>query len=83
MDGNNLEQIDFLKIDCEGAEGPILQSTPNSYLKRIRKIALEFHDHLSELNHKDIQNILKGAGFNIRLKWDEKSPFGYIYAWCP
>lgn len=83
MDSNNLEQIDFLKLDCEGAEGPILQSTPYSYLKRIRKIALEFHDHLSELNHRDIQNILKGASFNIRLKWDKKSPFGYIYAWRP
>lgn len=81
MDSNNLEQIDFLKLDCEGAEGPILQSTPYSYLKRIRKIALEFHDHLSELNHIDIQNILKRASFSIRLKWDKQSPLGYIYAW--
>ncbi len=81
MDSNNLEQIDFLKLDCEGAEGTILQSTPGEYLKRVRRIALEFHDHLSELNHTDIQNILEKAGFTTRLKWDRKSPLGYMYAW--
>lgn len=81
MDSNNLEQIDFLKLDCEGAEGSILQSTPSEYLKRVRKIAMEFHDHLSEINHTDIQNILESAGFTTRLEWDTKSPFGYMYAW--
>ena len=81
MDSNNLKQIDFLKLDCEGAESSILSSTPNEYLKRIRKIAMEFHDHLSELNHKDIQNILERAGFTTRLKWDTKSPLCYMYAW--
>lgn len=81
MDSNKLEHIDFLKLDCEGAESAILQSTPVEYLKRIRKIAMEFHDHLSELNHQDIQNILEKAGFTTRLKWDGKSPLGYMYAW--
>ena len=81
MDSNNLEQIDFLKLDCEGAESTILQSTPDIYLKRIRKISMEFHDQLSELNHSDIQNILERAGFTSKLKWDKKSPVGYMYAW--
>ena len=81
MDCNHLEQIDFLKLDCEGAEGSILQSTPGEYLKRVRKIAMEFHNHLSELSHSDIQNILEAASFTTRLKWDTKSPLGYIYAW--
>ena len=81
MDSNDLERIDFLKLDCEGAESAILQSTPDEYLKRIRKIAMEFHDHLSELNHQDIQHILERAGFTTRLKWDGKSPLGYMYAW--
>lgn len=81
MDSNNLEQIDFLKMDCEGSEGSILISTSVDYLQKIRKIALEFHDHLSELNHSDIQNILERAGFTTRLKWETKSSLGYIYAW--
>ena len=81
MDHNNLEHIDFLKLDCEGAEGPILQSTPKSFLRRVRKIAMEFHDHLSELDHSSIQKILEGVGFTTRLKWDHRSPLGYMYAW--
>ena len=42
---------------------------------------MEFHDHLSELNHSDLQHILEDAGFHVRLKWDGRSPLGYMYAW--
>src|SRR5579859_577377 len=81
MDNNTLEQIDFLKLDCEGAESSILRSTPEAYLKRVKKIAMEFHDHLSDANHEELQAILQRAGFHTRLKWDNKSPLGYLYAW--
>ena len=81
IDSNNLEQIDFLKLDCEGAESSILRSTPEAYLKRVKKIAMEFHDHLSDINHEELQRILQGVGFRTRLKWDNRSPLGYLYAW--
>jgi FkbM family methyltransferase len=81
MDSNNIKQVDFLKLDCEGAEGSILNSTSKEYLKRIRKIAMEFHDHLSHFNHNDIQKLLEDIGFMTKLKWDKKSPLGYLYAW--
>ncbi len=81
MDNNNLERIDFLKIDCEGSEGSILRATPREYLKRVYKIAIEFHDQLSQLSHDDIQKLLEDVGFTTKLKWNHKSPFGYIYAW--
>ena len=81
MDNTHIDQIDFLKIDCENSEGSILQSTPDKYLKRVRKIAMEFHDQLSELNHSDIQNILERAGFTTKLKWDGKASVGFMYAW--
>jgi FkbM family methyltransferase len=80
MDANHLERIDFLKIDCEGAEGAILRSTPPHYLKRISKISMEFHDYLSELNHADLARLLEEAGFVVHLNWDGKSPIGYLYA---
>lgn len=79
IDDNNLEHIDFLKIDCEGSEGSILTSTPKQYLKRIRKIAMEFHDNVSPLKHDDIQRLLEDIGFVVKLNWDGKSPFGYLY----
>lgn len=84
MDSNHIEQLDFLKLDCEGAEGSILHSTPKEYLKRIGKISMEFHDHLSHFDHNNLQKLLGEAGFSTRLEWEngnEKSPLGYIYAW--
>jgi FkbM family methyltransferase len=79
MDDKNLEHIDFLKLDCEGSEGSILMSTPKDYLKRITKIAMEFHDNVSRLKHNDIQSLLEEVGFATRLNWDGRSPFGYLY----
>jgi len=80
MDDNNLENIDFLKLDCEGSEGAILSSTPKDYLKRLRKIAIEFHDNVSQLKHDEIQELLENFGFVVKLRWNGKSPFGYLYA---
>jgi FkbM family methyltransferase len=81
MDRYHIEQIDFLKMDCEGSEGPILHSLPPNYLRRVRQIAMEFHDHLSSLHHEDIQLLLEQAGFLVKLQWDQHSAFGYLYAW--
>jgi len=79
MDDNKLERIDFLKLDCEGSEGSILMSTPRGYLKRIEKIAMEFHNNVSQLKHNDIQRLLGELGFVTSLVWDGDTPFGYLY----
>jgi FkbM family methyltransferase len=79
MDDNGLEQVDFVKMDCEGSEGPILASTPIEYLRRIMKIAMEFHDDASEYKHDFIDDRLQKSGFGTTLRWDGKSPYGFIY----
>jgi len=81
IDSNHIDQIGFLKMDCEGSEGLILDSTPKNYLKRIRKIAIEFHDHLSKINHEGMQKLLEEADFITCLRWDGKSPVGCLYGW--
>ena len=81
MDTNHIEQIDFLKMDCEGSEGIILRSTSKDYLQRIRKIAMEFHDGPSKLKHDQIQKLLEEADFTTNLEWDGKSKLGLLYAW--
>lgn len=43
FDRFGVRTCDFLKLDCEGAEYDILYNTPPDYLKRIRKIVLEYH----------------------------------------
>ena len=81
MDSYQIEQIDFLKLDCEGAEEAILQSTPEAYLQRVQKIAMEFHDHLTRSNHDELQKLLEETGFITELNWEKESPLGFLYAW--
>jgi FkbM family methyltransferase len=40
----DLETVDLLKIDCEGGEYAILDSTPSDIYSRIRNIVFEYHD---------------------------------------
>jgi FkbM family methyltransferase len=80
FDKYGLKTVDFLKIDCEGSEGYIFASTPVEYLNRIKKIAIEFHDNVSILNHAEIEIILNESGFCTKTVWDGMSPFGYLYA---
>ena len=62
----NLAQIDFLKLDCEGAEFPILLQTEAAVLDRITTISMEFHD-LPDEGYTSLQLIrhLKKHGFEI------------------
>ena len=41
---HDVESVDLLKIDCEGGEYAILESTPADVLSRIRNIVFEYHD---------------------------------------
>lgn len=43
FDRHNITRCDFLKMNCEGAEYDILYKTPPEYLRRIDRIALEYH----------------------------------------
>lgn len=74
-----IDRLDFLKIDCEGSEGEIINSTKKSTWKRIKKIAIEYHNNVSVLSHIEIIKILKNMGFRTRLKISDNF-FGYIYA---
>jgi FkbM family methyltransferase len=80
MEREKIEIIHHLKMDCEGAEGAILSSTPRDYLRRIQRIALEFHDNVSPLNHEEIRALLEKSGFFCSVRWESKFPVGYIYA---
>ena len=60
----NIDHIDFLKLDIEGEEYPLIE---NSSFDKVRKIAIEYHppnvaQKKEPLEHYD--NILKKLGFN-------------------
>lgn len=62
IDMFNGENIDLLKMDCEGCEYKVLRTLPQEYFSKILNIILEYHNGL-----QDIPEILKKQGFNIKI----------------
>ncbi len=62
----NLTHIDFLKIDCEGAEYEILEHTPKDVFDKITTISMEFHDFKKpDYTAEKIISKLQNNGFVI------------------
>lgn len=80
LSDNNLSHIDLLKMDCEGAEGAIIQSATCELLGSIQRCVLEFHDDCSVLDHSSLAKKLTECGFRTVIQWDGHSPYGYIFA---
>jgi len=62
------EPVDFLKIDIEGAELPVLKDCAGK-LKNVRNLFIEYHgkyEHSAHLN--EILEILAGSGFAYAIK---------------
>lgn len=63
MNNLGLEKIDFLKIDCEGAEKDIFENITNDTLNKINKVVIEYHSNeIKEI----ILNRLKNSDFQVQ-----------------
>ncbi|MEL6718938.1 MAG: FkbM family methyltransferase, partial [Bacteroidota bacterium] len=62
----HLDSIDFLKLDCEGAEYQILENLPSEIYQKIGVISMEFHD-LKDVKYNGdfLRQLLIQNGFNI------------------
>jgi FkbM family methyltransferase len=71
---NGLDRIDFLKLDAEGAEYPVLLNASPEALRGIRRLVLEYHE-FKEAPWKpdDLFAHLRAHGFNLAA---EGSVFG-------
>jgi FkbM family methyltransferase len=74
-----LTRVDFLKLDCEGAEFEILLNCSASCLKQIGKISLEFHNHVTPHTHHEIARFLEEHGFIVRVP-EVRGTFGILQA---
>ena len=61
--GNNIETVDILKMDIEGAEVSIFNETDLSWLDKVLSLNIEFHN-VSEIELERYIQLLKGRGFN-------------------
>ncbi len=66
MAQQDVDRIDFLKMDCEGAEYPALLACDESTLSRVRTISLEFHDLKDpQYNGGILVEYLSSNGFEV------------------
>lgn len=57
--------VDILKIDCEGAEYPILYNTAKETLQRVHTMLIEVHDlDKDDRNVNSLENFLRSNGFH-------------------
>jgi FkbM family methyltransferase len=73
--------INYLKVDCEGAEYEIFESIPKEFLtNRIRKIALEFHHNINDIKVVNLISKIKECGFEIKIDYNDGDSTGMLYA---
>ena len=66
IDAENIDSINFLKLDCEGAEYSILHSLPESIWQKVENISLEAHHMAGEgENTENLVSFLKTKGFTV------------------
>ena len=71
------QRVDFLKLDIEGAEYPVLKDC-EPFLKNVKHIFVEYHSFINqEQKLEEILAMLKNAGFRYHLKqsFSRQKPF--------
>jgi FkbM family methyltransferase len=78
-----IERCDFLKLDCEGAEFEIVWESDPALLSRVRRIVMEYHDHLStQYSHVEMLEKLKSLGYQA-TSYKPNGVYGMIAAVRP
>jgi FkbM family methyltransferase len=65
---SKIERCDFLKIDCEGAEYDILFGASEVALRRIWRVAMEYHEGITRFGRDDLVRFLEERGFRVRTR---------------
>ena len=81
LESHGLKQCDLLKLDCEGAEYEILFNASEAALRRIQRIIMEYHDGVTEYDHRQMQSFLESKGFEVKVYTNfVHHDLGYLYA---
>lgn len=78
---HGLARCDLLKIDCEGGEYDILFHTSAATLARVRRVAMEYHDGVTQHSHLDLVRFFRAHGFAVKRRPNPAhANIGYLYA---
>jgi len=72
LDERGISQLDYLKMDCEGAEWDIVLQAPPDVLARIKHIEMEFHNIDARTSPRFLQEHLSLAGFQSTFSEGER-----------
>lgn len=59
---HNITRIDYLKMDCEGAEYDIVLNWSDQFPSSVQRLVLEYHDHPTH-TYQDLVAFLTSHGF--------------------
>lgn len=80
LEVNQISECHFVKLNCEGAEFPILLSTPGDILQRIRTILVLYHcDFWKHNTEADLISHLESSGFKCVIR-NQSEERGWIIA---
>lgn len=78
---NKFEKVDVLKMDIEGAEFQIFETTPPEVLQKIGTLFMEYHQYGPSMQADSLQKIFEKAGFTVQKfpsKYDKR--MGFLWA---
>jgi FkbM family methyltransferase len=81
LDRHQIDQVDLLKMDIEGSEWDVMESTPPALWSRIRRVVLEYHDVIHPKSAEFISGRLNELGYRVsRDPRGEQHGVGLLFA---
>lgn len=84
IDEYDLRRVDYLKVDCEGAEYELFRQLAPEHWDRIERIAMEFHELHPGDRHGELVSLMQEHGFHVEVRkpWFEYylMRFGELWA---
>ena len=85
LDRRGVDRVDFLKVDCEGAEYEMFRTLDAGDWRRIDRVAMEFHELHPGQRHEDLAAMFRSRGFQVAIRkpWFDYHcmKFGELWAW--
>jgi len=76
----DLQRVDLLKTDCEGAEYEILLNSDKNTLSKITRMVIEYHGNKGDVLVSKLSQKLKRNCFDIIMTHKTGEALGMIYA---